>query len=54
MSGKYKVGNSAVPHFVTFTAVAWIDVFSRDNTRSFSLAVLNTARRIKGWFYMPG
>ena len=30
MSSKYKVGEDAYPHFVTFTVVGWIDVFSRD------------------------
>jgi putative transposase len=29
MSSKYKVGDDAIPHFVTFTVVGWIDVFSR-------------------------
>ncbi|HRP45416.1 MAG TPA: RHS repeat-associated core domain-containing protein [Ginsengibacter sp.] len=28
MSGKYKVGEDAIPHFVTFSVVGWIDVFS--------------------------
>ena len=27
MSSKYKVGEDAIPHFVTFTTVGWIDVF---------------------------
>ena len=30
MSGKYKVGEDALPHFVTFSVVGWIDVFSRE------------------------
>ncbi len=25
MSSKYKVGDDAIPHFVTFTVVGWID-----------------------------
>lgn len=29
MSSKYKVSDSAIPHFVTFSVVGWIDVFSR-------------------------
>ncbi len=29
MSSKYKVIEDAVPHFVTFTVVGWVDVFSR-------------------------
>ncbi|MCC6585031.1 MAG: transposase [Chitinophagales bacterium] len=30
MSGKYKVGEDVLPHFLTFTVIGWIDVFSRD------------------------
>ena len=30
MSDKYKVGEDAIPHFITFTVVGWIDVFSRE------------------------
>ena len=30
MSGKYKVGEDAIPHFVTFSVMGWIDVFSRE------------------------
>jgi REP element-mobilizing transposase RayT len=29
MSSKYKSGENEVPHFVTFTIVGWIDVFTR-------------------------
>lgn len=35
MSGKYKVGEDAIPHFVTFTVVGWIDVFSREQYKEF-------------------
>ena len=30
MSSKYKPGENAIPHFVTFSVVGWIDVFSRE------------------------
>ncbi len=30
MSSKYKVGDDSIAHFVTFTVVGWIDVFSRE------------------------
>jgi len=30
MSSKYKVGEDALPPFVTFTVVGWIDVFSKE------------------------
>jgi len=29
VSGKYKVIEDAIPHFVTFTVVGWVDIFSR-------------------------
>lgn len=30
MSSKYRVGEDAIPHFVTFSVIGWIDVFSRE------------------------
>jgi putative transposase len=30
MSSKYKVADSTIPHFVTFSVVGWVDVFSRE------------------------
>jgi len=30
MSSKYKVDEDAIAHFVTFSVVGWIDVFSRE------------------------
>jgi hypothetical protein len=30
MSPKYKVGGKVIPHFVTFTVLSCIDVFSRE------------------------
>jgi len=30
MSDKYKIIDSTEPHFVTFTVVGWIDIFSRE------------------------
>lgn len=30
MSSKYKIGDSSIPHFVTFSVVGWINVFSRE------------------------
>lgn len=29
MSSKYKPGDDALPHFITFSVVGWVDVFSR-------------------------
>jgi hypothetical protein len=31
MSSKCKVSEDAIPHFVTFSAVGWADVFSREH-----------------------
>lgn len=30
MSSKYKLKDDAIPHFITFSVVGWIDVFSRE------------------------
>ena len=30
MSSKYKPGEATIPHFVTFSVVGWVDVFTRD------------------------
>ena len=29
MSEKYKVGDSAIPHFITITVIDWVDLFTR-------------------------
>lgn len=33
MSSKYKAGEEAIPHFVTFTIVGWVDIFSRERNK---------------------
>lgn len=48
MSSKYKVGEDAMPHFVTFTVVGWIDVFSREVYKEKMLASLNFCIQEKG------
>ncbi len=48
MSGKYKVGDDAIPHFVTFTVVGWIDVFSRECYKEEMLESLRFCIRNKG------
>jgi hypothetical protein len=30
MSRKYRFGDKAQPHFVTYTSVGWIDLFTRN------------------------
>mgnify|MGYP000881306266 FL=1 len=48
MSSKYKVGEDAIPHFVTFTVVGWIDVFSREIYKEKMLESLNFCIQRKG------
>ncbi len=33
MSEKYKVGDSAIPHFMTITVIDWVDLFTRQEFR---------------------
>jgi putative transposase len=47
MSGKYKVGEDAIPHFVTFTVVGWIDVFSREQYKELFLESLKYCQENK-------
>ena len=48
MSSKYKIGEDAIPHFVTFTIVGWIDVFSREMYKEKMLESLNFCIQKKG------
>ena len=48
MSSKYKVGEDAIPHFVTFTIVGWIDVFSREIYKEKMIESLNFCIEKKG------
>ena len=48
MSSKYKVGEDTIPHFVTFTVVGWIDVFSREIYKEKMLESLNFCIQRKG------
>ncbi len=48
MSSKYKIGEDAIPHFVTFTVVGWIDVFSREMYKEKMLESLNFCIQKKG------
>jgi len=53
MSSKYKVGEDAIPHFVTFSVVGWIDVFSREydkkNIHSLSSRKQETGQKSSYW-----
>jgi putative transposase len=48
MSSKYKVGEDAIPHFVTFSVVGWIDVFSREQYKELFIESLKYCQENKG------
>lgn len=48
MSSKYKVGNDSIPHFVTFSVVGWIDVFSREQYKEMTVESLQYCMEQKG------
>jgi putative transposase len=48
MSSKYKVGEDAIPHFVTFSVVGWIDVFSREQYKELFIESLRYCQENKG------
>jgi REP element-mobilizing transposase RayT len=58
MSERYKIGEGAIPHFITCTVVAWLDVFSRETYKEIILDSLKYCVREKGlrihaWVIMP-
>lgn len=48
MSSKYKVGEDAIAHFITFTIVGWIDVFSREDYKKVFIESLKYCQENKG------
>ena len=48
MSSKYKVGEDAIAHFVTFSVVGWIDVFSRECYKEIFVNSLKYCQEHKG------
>ena len=57
MSSKYKVGDDAIPHFVTFTVVGWIDVFTREQykeilTQSLQHCIEHKGLLLHAWVIM--
>lgn len=48
MSSKYKVGEDTIAHFVTFTVVGWIDVFSREIYKEIFIKSLQYCQENKG------
>jgi len=48
MSSKYKVGDDVIPHFITFSVVGWIDVFSREQYKELFVESLKYCQENKG------
>jgi putative transposase len=48
MSSKYQVGDERFAHFITFTVVNWIDVFTRNEYRDIIIDSLNYCVKHKG------
>jgi hypothetical protein len=48
MSSKYKIGEDAIPHYVTFSVVGWIDVFSREQYKELFIESLRYCPENKG------
>ena len=48
MSSKYKVADSTIPHFVTFSVVGWIDAFSREHYKEIMIESLQYCAEHKG------
>ena len=48
MSSKYKVGEDAIAHFVTFSVVGWVDVFSRESYKEIFVNSLKHCQENKG------
>lgn len=48
MSSKYKVGEEAIAHFVTFSIVGWVDVFSRECYKEIVIKSLQYCQEHKG------
>ncbi len=57
MSVRYKVGENEIPHFVTFTVVGWVDVFSREIYKesileSLDYCIQEKGLRVHAWIIM--
>lgn len=48
MSSKYKPGEDAIPHFITFSVVGWVDVFSRNVYKDIFVNSLEYCQQNKG------
>jgi putative transposase len=57
MSSKYKAIDNEIPHFITFTIVGWIDVFTRDIYKdifinSLEYCIENKGLNLHAWVIM--
>jgi len=48
MSSKFKVKDSELPHFITFSIIGWIDVFSREDYKQIVVESLEYCQQNKG------
>ncbi len=48
MFSKYKVGEDAIAHFVTFSVVGWVDVFARERYNEIFVDSLKHCQENKG------
>lgn len=48
MSSKYKPGEDSIAHFVSFTVVGWIDIFSRETYKEIFINSLQYCQHEKG------
>jgi putative transposase len=58
MSSKYKVVEDTIAHFVTFSVVAWVDIFTRERYKEVFIESLAFCQAQKGmslhaWVVMP-
>ena len=54
MSRKYKFYNPDGLYFISFATVYWIDVFIRNEYKTYLFTVFNIARKTKALLFMPG
>jgi putative transposase len=58
MATRYRFGDSERPHFITFSVVEWIDVFSRECYKeilvdSIKFSIANKGLIVHAWVIMP-
>ncbi len=57
MSSRYKPCDADIPHFITFTVIGWLDVFTRNDYRNIVVSSLqycteNKGLRLHAWVIM--